>query len=60
MIRKFNTWYDGIQEPWKFMLLLSLTMPCLIFLASGYAPLIIAGWLYGLSLIGVRIIGRYK
>lgn len=60
MINKFNTWYDDIQEPWKFLLSLSLAMPCLILLASDYTPLIVAGGIYGLTLVIVRIMGRYK
>jgi len=60
MIYKVNTWYNSIEEPWRMLVGLGICMPVFILLAMDSVPLILAGWLYGLLLIFVRIVGSYK
>jgi hypothetical protein len=60
MINKFNTWYDGIEEPKRFLVGFGVAMPVFILIAMDNPLLIIMGFFYALFLIFVRIIGSYK
>ena len=60
IINKFNNWYEGIQEPWRFVTALSIAMPVFILMAMDSVPLILAGWFYAFILLTIRITGRYR
>jgi len=60
MINKFNTWYDGIQEPRRFLTAMIICSPVFLMLAMSNPYLILIGFSYALFLIFVRIVGRYK
>jgi hypothetical protein len=64
MIKKFNQWYDKLQEPWRFLLCMVLAMTGIVTANVGAVlhnyKLEAAGFLFIVFLIGVRMIGRYN
>lgn len=51
---KFNMWYDGLQEPWRFMTALVLASVPVYLLATGVMSAMVLGAIFVLLLICVR------
>jgi hypothetical protein len=54
MANRFNTWYDGLKEPWKILTALGLSMPVIVLMATGAVSFIILGFIFAVLLICVR------
>lgn len=54
MANKFNTWYDGLGEPWKFLMALCLSVPALA-IATGTTSMVILAFIYIFLLVAVRM-----
>jgi len=59
MIKAFNTWYDNLQEPTRFLTAMALIMAGIVPLSLGYGPLQFAAAVYLATLLFVRIRGKY-
>jgi hypothetical protein len=57
VVKKFNRWYNGIREPWRFLTAFAICMPFFLGAAANSIGLILAGFLYAILLICIRIIG---
>jgi len=58
MINEFNTWYDSLQEPWRFLLAMTLSMVGIVGLSSGSGRVMIASAIYLSLLLFIRIKGK--
>lgn len=48
MLKRFNCWYDGLKEPWRFLFFLVALMgwvPVLWFIAHPVATVVGAAWM---------------
>ena len=43
MFRKFNTWYDNLKEPKRFLYFMGYMVPTIFLLYSSIYPLMITG-----------------
>jgi hypothetical protein len=57
LIKRFNSWYDALQEPWRFLVAMTLSMSGITALAYGNYPVKIAAAIYLSVLLIVRIKG---
>lgn len=55
LMDRFNRWYDGIQEPWRFLTMLGLVTPAFVGLSLGYLPLSLLSMFYLLFLLFLRV-----
>ena len=57
MIGKLNAWYDGVREPWRFLLALLLSSAGLTLLSLPSLPCKLLGVLYFFVLFAARMVG---
>ena len=60
MIKKLNQWYDGLQEPIRFLMTMALIMAGIVPLSLGYRPLQFAAAIYLGILFFVRVKGEIQ
>lgn len=53
--RKFNSWYDSLREPWRFVLFITLLVPMVVASLAGHPGWCLA-WM--LMLAFVRAAGK--
>lgn len=59
MIGRLNRWYDGVREPWRFLLAMGLSMAGIVALSYGSFAVRVAAAAYLGMLLYVRVKGRY-
>jgi len=42
-VKGFNEWYDGLDEPWRFLFMLAIFCPLWLGLALANVPSIVIG-----------------
>jgi hypothetical protein len=43
MFRKFNTWFDNLKEPRRFLYFMGYMVPTILLVSSSIYPLMISG-----------------
>lgn len=51
---KFNRWYDGLKEPWRFITAAALIFPTIFLINSG-GSLTVIGGIWAVALVIVRV-----
>jgi hypothetical protein len=60
VIKTFNKWYDALQEPWRFLLAMTLIMSGITGLSFGPYPVKIIAAIYLMILVLIRMKGRFN
>jgi hypothetical protein len=59
MVKQLNRWYDGLKEPWRFLLAMALTMSGICALSYGGVQVRLAAAVYLAVLVLVRMKGAW-
>lgn len=60
MTKRFNNWYDGLREPWRFLTAMGLATIGIALLASGNVLMAVFGATYLTLLLYARMKGGFN